>query len=174
MPAARDGQAACGRGAREHPSRLRGRPAGVAAFAASRHEPPLPPRPETLSDYCAVLLTDGSPTAAEPRALAPSTVERRLAAVSTWAVEAGCGRPDLRAARLVLRGYRRTTPTATRQAAPVTVGVLRALTAQAATRRAPDGSLTIRALRDRAILLLGFAIGARRSELVRLDVTDLL
>lgn len=51
----------------------------------------------------------------------------------------------------------------------VTLGVL---VGQAMTRRDAVGEPTVRALRDRAIVLLGFALGARRSELVALDVAD--
>jgi integrase len=145
------------------------------AYAAERGVPALPAAPEVLADFTAALLTTGSPTSAKPRPLAASSAERRLSAISTMSVEHGHGRPDLRAARLVLRGHRRTAPRRARQAAPMTVPVLRALVAQAAGSEpsSPGEQPRLRSLRDRCLLLLGFAIGARRSELVALDLADL-
>jgi integrase len=63
-------------------------------------------------------------------------------------------------------GIRRSLGTATAQKAPVITAELRRLLAVTRTDRL-DG------LRDRALLLLGFAGGFRRSELVALDVADL-
>jgi len=66
--------------------------------------------------------------------------------------------------RSVLRGIRRTHGAAPLQAKPLLRDDL------IATLDAMDGSL--RSLRDRALLLIGFAGGFRRSELVGLDVGD--
>jgi integrase len=156
------------------------------AYAADRREwvlftqglgvAPLPVAPEVLAEFVTGLLTRGSPAAKSPRPLAASSVERRLSALSTLSVEQGHGRPDLRAAWLILRGHRRsTTAAAPRQAAPVTVPVLRALVAQARSRgdAGSGGDTTLRELRDVALVLLGFAVGARRSELVAIDLEDL-
>ena len=63
------------------------------------------------------------------------------------------------------KGIRRKLGVAQRQAAPVCVPELRAMTATL-----PDG---LRGVRDRAMLLVGFAGAFRRSELVGLDVADL-
>lgn len=63
-----------------------------------------------------------------------------------------------------MRGIRRTHGAAPRRATPATADRVIALTPRA------DGTLTD--LRDRAILLLGFAGAFRRSELVALDVAD--
>lgn len=144
-----------------------------AAFCARWGAAVFPMTQAGLADFVAELLTVGSPTSVSPRPLAATSVERRLAALSTWSVEHGHGRPDLRAARLVLRGHRRTQDVATRQAAPVTTGVLRALVADARTRHGVPDAASARALRDSAILLLGFATAARRSELVGLRIQDL-
>lgn len=144
------------------------------AYAELRAVEPLPVCPDLLADYAASLLTVGSPTARDPRPLAANSVTRRLSAISTLSVEQGYGRPDLRAARLVLRGHRRTSARETRQAAPITVPVLRALVAEASRGSGTGQPPTMRSLRDRTIVLLGFALGARRSELVALDIADLL
>lgn len=61
----------------------------------------------------------------------------------------------------VTRGIRRTIGTAVEQASPITVDILRKLVATC-----PDTPIGVR---DRAILLLGFAGAFRRSELVNLD-----
>jgi integrase len=69
----------------------------------------------------------------------------------------------------LLRGYRRdraTGGTGVRKATPVTVTVLRAMVATL-DLATPAG------LRDRALLVLGFALGARRGELAALDLGDL-
>ncbi len=136
--------------------------------------PALPPDAVDLARYAAHLLTTGNPTVPDPRPLAASTVEGHLSAVSTWAVEQGHPRASLRAARLVVRGHHRLAGQPRgRRAAPITVDILRALVRQAMTRVHADGSPTARALRDRALILLGFALGTRRSELVALDLQDL-
>ncbi len=142
-----------------------------SAWCPAMQVPVLPPAPGDLARYAALLLTVGSPVVTQARPLSSSTVEGHLSAVSTWAVEQGHPRPDLRAARLVLRGNQRSggdRPPG--RAAPITVDILRRLVAQATLSRRPDGSPTMRALRDRAVLLLGFALGARRSELVAIDM----
>jgi integrase len=100
---------------------------------------------------------------------AAATIERALAAVSTAHKAAGAGRLDTETARKILTAYKREQATGgrrTRKAAPVTVAILRTMLA------ALDNTTTA-GVRDRALLLLGFAMGARRSELAALDIADL-
>jgi site-specific recombinase XerD len=100
---------------------------------------------------------------------APATIERAIAAISTAHRSTGAGRLDTEPAQAVLTAYKRERATGghrARKAAPATVTALRAMVA------ALDAS-TAAGLRDRAILLLGFAMGARRSELAGLDIADL-
>lgn len=127
---------------------------------------------EVLAVYVAELLTWGSSSVDSPRPLLPGTVRRRLAAIRTWHHELGLPAPDLTAARKVLRGYQRTTVPIPGKAAPITVAVLRALLAQVEL----DGQQghPSRARRDRAMILLGFAAGTRRSELVSVTITDVV
>ena len=66
----------------------------------------------------------------------------------------------------VLRGIRRTIGTASTQKAPATVEIVLAM-----LQHCPP---TLAGLRDRALLSLGFAGALRRSELVGLDVEDLI
>jgi integrase len=138
-------------------------------YTDGRGQPALPVDEMLLADYVATLLTAGNPRLGEhARPLKPSGIERRLSAIVTWSRERGYGTPELRGARLVLRGHRRTTPTRPTQAAPVTVAALAILLREAANT--PDGPTSARALRDQALIGLGFALGARRSELVNVHV----
>lgn len=66
--------------------------------------------------------------------------------------------------RTVMQGIRRSLGTAPAKKAPLLVGDVRAIVA-----RLPDD---LRGARDRALLLVGFAGGFRRSELVALNVED--
>ena len=92
-----------------------------------------------------------------------STIARRVSAVSQ-AHQAAHFEPPTRslAVRATMGGIRRTLGTAPTRKRALMVGDLRSMLATL------DGSG-----RDRAILLLGFAAGMRRSELVGLDVSDI-
>lgn len=97
----------------------------------------------------------------------PSTLGRRLAAIRAAHLRAGHESPSgSEVVRATLRGIRRTVGVAPRKKAPATADVVRAMA---------DGCdvKTLVGLRDRALLLLGFAGAFRRSELVALDITDL-
>jgi site-specific recombinase XerD len=132
------------------------------AWSAARALASLPAKPATLAEYANALVDAGK---------APSTIERALAAISTAHRAAGRDRPDLGLARAVLRTHRRERAVAgiaqVRKAAPVTITVLRAMVA------ALDLD-TAAGVRDRALLVVGFALGARRSELAALDLGDLV
>jgi site-specific recombinase XerD len=117
----------------------------------------IPATPEAIAAYLAFEADRGAK---------PSTIARRLAAIRY--VHAIGGHPNPTSderVRAVLRGIRRTHGTAPRRVLPATADRLLAMV----PRR--DGSLTT--LRDRALLLLGFAGAFRRSELVALDVADI-
>lgn len=98
--------------------------------------------------------------------LAPATLERRLAAISVGHMAKGLPSPTRsELVRSVLKGIRRTQGAAQKQAKPLMrddlFGMLNAMT-----------SSSPKDMRDRSLLLLGFAGGFRRSELVALDVED--
>jgi len=117
----------------------------------------LPASAETVALYVADLASTHK----------PATIDARLAAISAAHRAAGHGSPTkAEAVRLVRRGVRRTLGTAQRQVRPVTVADLRAMVD--AIGDGPAGC------RDRALLLLGFAGALRRSELVGLDVADVV
>lgn len=115
----------------------------------------MPATPEVLSAYLGELATTYK----------PSTLQRRLSAISQAHQMAGIDNPAHSAAvKLTMQGIRRVKGTATTQKAPVTVQDVQAIIAAL-----PDNLL---GLRDRALLLLGFSGAFRRSELVGLDVED--
>jgi site-specific recombinase XerD len=116
----------------------------------------LPATPETVGLYMA----------AEASHLRPGTLARHLVAI-TAAHRAAGHQLDTRAApiRETLTGIKRTHGTRQSSKAPAVVADLKAM-----LKSQLD---TLAGLRNRALLLLGFAGAFRRSELVRLDVEDL-
>jgi integrase len=98
--------------------------------------------------------------------LSAATLGRRLVAISKAHTSRGLQSPcatDL--ARATLRGVRRAHGVAQRQAKPLLVQDLLLILDRLGTKP--------KDLRDRALLLLGFAAALRRSELVDLDVSDI-
>jgi integrase len=96
-----------------------------------------------------------------------STIDARLAAISAAHRAAGHPSPTkAEAARLVRRGVRRSHGTGQRRVRALTVADLRAMVAGLDEDAA--------GCRDRALLLIGFAGAFRRSELVALDVSDVV
>lgn len=110
-----------------------------------------PPSPEVLALY----LTDLA------RTRKPSTLARRLAAISQYCQAAGCPSPASSIeVRAVMAGIRRKKGTAQVRKKPLLVPDL-----ARAVAMLPD---TLLGLRNRALLLIGFAGALRRSELVAL------
>lgn len=96
----------------------------------------------------------------------PSTITRRLAAISVYHRRHGLESPTgSTAVREVMKGIRRSLRVAPQQAAPAVIGEIRRMVAHLPTDTA--------GMRDRAMLLVGFAGALRRSELVGLDIADL-
>lgn len=115
----------------------------------------VPSTPETLAAYIA----------ARAEIHSPYTISRRVTGISRAHTSQGLPDPaknDL--VRVVLRGVRRTHGKPQRQAAPLLkADLLSLLPLMTGTK----------GIRDRALILLGFAAALRRSELVALDFTDL-
>jgi integrase len=115
----------------------------------------IPAAPETIAAYLV----------AHADTLGVATLRRRLAALAKVHRSKGMENPT--ATELVkstLRGLRRIKGTAQRQAKPLVKEDL-ILVLEAMGNRLKD-------IRDRALLLVGFAGGFRRSELVSLDICD--
>jgi site-specific recombinase XerD len=116
---------------------------------------PLPALPETVASYiaeCAGRLKVGS-------------IQRRLNAIAEAHKAIGVDSPTHHAmVANTMKGIRRTKGTAPAQKAPTLTDDIRAMV------DATDSSII--GVRDRALVLLGFAGAFRRSELVGLDVED--
>lgn len=117
----------------------------------------LPAAAGTVAAYATTLAETGKKVA---------TIEQAMAAISSAHGAAGVESPrEDPKLRATLRGIRRTLTVAPREAAPVLAQHLHAIF---------DGLPKNRSgLRDRALLLVGFAGGFRRSELVALEVGDI-
>lgn len=118
---------------------------------------PLPATVDTVAAYLASLATSG---------LKSSTITRRVAAISYLHRISGIESPTAsEAIKALLAGIRRSIGTSTTRKSPLTAEVVASLLGVMGD--------DLHGLRDRALLLLGFAGTLRRSELVALDVSDL-
>src|ERR1700739_1807081 len=118
---------------------------------------PLPASPETVAAFLAAETGEGTK---------PSTLARRIAAIRYAHKLAHLDTPtDSEAVKATLRGIRRTVGAAKLRKDPALAATGRAMVALAQPG--------LKGLRDRALLLLGFAGAFRRSELVALDVADI-
>ena len=119
---------------------------------------PLPAAPGVVAAFLAAEAGQGRRAA---------TLARRLAAIRAAHLRAGHEPPSSsEAVRATLRGIRRTIGAAPVKKAPATAELVRAMIDACDVGTLPG-------LRDRALLLLGFAGAFRRGELVALDVADL-
>lgn len=117
----------------------------------------LPASPTTVCDYLAMLADAGAKV---------STIGRRLAAISQLHQAAGYVPPPTHdwAVRQVMAGIRRHHGAPARQKVAISGRQLASLV--------PEDDDRLAALRDRALLLIGFLGAFRRSELAALDVED--
>jgi integrase len=121
----------------------------------------LPAHPATLTTYVSAMITGGA---------APATISQHVGAIRTMHRVAGFpGQPDNAGALQLLRGYRRELADdgiRERKATPLLRDDLRLVIS-----RLPLHTLAGR--RDQLLLVLGFALMARRSELVALELADI-
>lgn len=124
-------------------------------WCSQRSQLPLPAEPQTIALYLSDL-------AASTRT---STLVRRISSISQAHQMGGFESPTRHmVVRSVLAGIRRTNGSAQVGKNPLRVEDLRAI-----VDRLPS---TAQGIRDRALLLVGFAGGFRRSELIGLDTSD--
>jgi integrase len=123
-----------------------------ADWCCTQNLVPLPAAPETVALYLAARASEGRK---------PATLAQALAAISQMHEIAGYVSPrGANVVREVFKGVKRTHGTAQTQKSPISIDQLKAMVSHASVR-------------DRAILLLGWAGAFRRSELAALDVSDL-
>jgi len=127
------------------------------AWCRDRGASGLPATPATVAAFLASDVEAGS---------RPSTLGRRVAAIRYAHKLAGHPAPtDDERVKATMRGIRRSLGTAPRKKAPATAERIIAMALSAGD--------DLKGLRDRALLLIGFAGAFRRSELVALDLEDL-
>lgn len=128
------------------------------AWCAARELPPLPASSGTVARFLSSEATRGTKA---------STIGRRAAAIAHAHKLAGHEPPtNSESCKAVVRGIRRSIGCAPVRKSPATADLVMQMIERC------DGSLI--GLRDRALLALGFAGAFRRSELVALEVSDLL
>ncbi|WP_035854170.1 site-specific integrase [Cryptosporangium arvum] len=160
------------------PNTIRAYTADRAAFrrwCALTGRTPLPATAETAAEYATYLALGGAlqHDGSRKGSAAPRTIERALSAIRTEHRENGYpDTPDLLGARRVVKDHRRERSDRgirDRQATAISVDDLRAMVDACD----PD---TLAGTRDRALIVLGFSMMVRRSELVALntlgDLTD--
>ena len=144
--------------------------ADFATFCRRHGLEALPAAPQTLALYVKSLEMKKSQSPAGLRAGTPglsvSTIRRRLAAIASKHATEKLETPtDHPLVKKLVRRYSRSRGTAEKKKDALTIDRLPAI-----LMAMPDD---LPALRDRALLLLGYAGAFRRSELVALDVEDL-
>ena len=126
------------------------------AWCEAKSVSALPAAAETVAAYLA----------AEARTAKSSTLGRRVAAIRYAHRLAGLPLPtDSEGVKATMRGIRRTFGNVRIRKAPAVAAKMLGMVAA--------GPVNLAGLRDRALLLLGFAGAFRRSELVALDVADI-
>jgi site-specific recombinase XerD len=129
-----------------------------STWCQARGLPALPAAPETVAAFLA---------AEAARGLRSSSIGRRVAAIRYAHKLAGHDDPPTNSetVKATVRGIRRTLGAAQVRKAPATADKVVAMVTV--------GRTDLKGIRDRALLLLGFAGAFRRSELVALDIADL-
>lgn len=128
--------------------------AHFAAWCGAAGCAPLPAAPIDVATYLSALADSG---------LKAKTIQRRTAAIRSAHLAAGHEPPtNAEGVKAVMRGIRRTLGISKLKKAPATAEIIAKLLY-------PD---TLAGIRDRAIVLVGFAAGLRRSEIVDLNVND--
>lgn len=116
----------------------------------------LPASPASVCNYIAVLATTHK----------PASIARKLASIAAAHRMAGLDSPTVsEAVKLTMSGVRRTVGVRQHQARPLTVSDLKRM-----VNALPQD---LAGLRDRSLLLLGFAGALRRSEIAALSVEDM-
>ncbi|MBR0855470.1 site-specific integrase [Bradyrhizobium liaoningense] len=131
--------------------------ADFTAWCGRVSEDPLPALPATVARYLAQLADGGRKT---------STIQRRVAAIRSAHQAAGFEPPtNTEGVKATMRGIRRTLRSKTTRKKPTTAALL--------SKVLEHLPRTLAGLRDRAILLVGFAAALRRSEVVAIQLKEI-
>ncbi|MBX5463831.1 MAG: tyrosine-type recombinase/integrase [Steroidobacteraceae bacterium] len=136
------------------------------AWCATTGWQPLPAGDDVVTEYAAHLIRAGK---------APGSIAVALSVIRTRHDLAGLPKPETTAARKLLHAYRRQRADAgihDRQAHPAVAGEIRRMLDVIGDPALADEKKLPQVLRDRVILLLGFGMFARRSELSGLNLSD--
>ncbi|MFJ4343331.1 site-specific integrase [Streptomyces sp. NPDC088915] len=129
----------------------------------------VPASAETMAEWVRHLTVTPRPRTDRPAG--PLTIERAMSAVTTWHLEQGHAKPNMRGARAVLNAYKDRLAEQKDEAARARQATA-ALPAQIRAMLAGTNRTTLAGRRNAALVLLGFATAARVSELVSLDLAD--
>lgn len=140
-----------------------------AAWCSREGRTVLPASGETMAEWVRHLTVTPRPRTNRPAA--PSTIERALSAVTTWHLEQGHAKPNMRGARAVLNAYKDRLAEQKDEAAQARQATA-ALPAQIRAMLTDTDRTTLAGQRNAALVLLGFATAARVSELVALGLAD--
>lgn len=133
-----------------------------SAWCRRQNLPPLPPDPEIVGLYITACASGAAERGMKPNSV--STIERRLSAISWNCTQRGMALDRKnRAIATVLAGIRNSHARPPLQKEAVLADDIIAM-----LETLDRG--TLRGMRDRAMLLVGFAGGLRRSEIVGLDL----
>ena len=134
-----------------------------AAWCEEREVAPVAPVEADISAWVGGLVLRG---------LALNTIRVYLSGVRSGLRVRGCVSRTVYAAAVgkILDGLRRERPDGVRQALPLTADLLRRCVLALPALR--DGGLNFQGVRDRALLLVGYAGGLRRSEIASLNWAD--
>uniref|UniRef100_UPI003F49A006 tyrosine-type recombinase/integrase n=1 Tax=Streptosporangium sp. CA-235898 TaxID=3240073 RepID=UPI003F49A006 len=135
-------------------------------WATEAGRTPIPASAATLANYVAYLTA--TPTA-KGTPHSPASIDRALGCILHVHKRAHLPKPNTEDARLALRAYRKQQAKAGRRkkkSPPITIDRLRLMISALPADTAAG-------LRDRAALVLGFAMMGRRSEIAALDIGDL-
>src|SRR5579872_3184082 len=127
------------------------------AFCVGLSRSPLPASTETVQLYLTFLLREGKKV---------STAKRRTCAIAHYHRAAGFVSPVTREVYQLLDGAQRLRAEKPRQMRPLAVAELRDISRRLATIRTDAG------IRNRALLVVGFASALRRSNLAALTLSD--
>jgi integrase len=128
-----------------------------ATFCSGRHLTALPASPGTVAEYLTWLADNGR---------RPSTIQVKLSAISFIHAKGGMPNPAHdEMVKSLISGIRRSIGTAPQQKAAILLDELEHMVGELPR--------DLRGIRDKAILLLGYAGAFRRSEIVALDVENI-